>query len=199
MPEQTIILKTWKQHQQEQEGMLIGFLILLGIGLLIVIFLGIKNIWDKNPFVLIASFGTLILFLFRKKIFKKNHKVEKAFSKESLKAFFIYFIIYSLGIYIIFNVPPFNKIQNIFLFYAVVGIFLTIFGKIGGLIVNKKLVINKYVPLWVLVYALFFYIFFELSLFVPFKFPRDIIFSFIFGLWITLASRFAWNSMYRRY
>jgi len=190
------------------------------------LFYVIYPLFIKYPIFFILVFLTIILFIFRKKLFRGKHEVNRLPFKERMKAFLIYWFVYSLAIGILeifyFSLTPLTyfKIHNLYLYYLFIGVILTIFAKAGSFIINRKWVWNKQTFIWIIIHGIIIYLltfgeFILFSLipslnpiisiitskivFINMRFSNIVLQSIILGLMIKILSKFAWNSMNKNY
>ena len=181
-----VIVKTWKEHQQDEKfDMFFNALIYLIIPLGIIMFFVFSSelfSFDTSMAISLALYFLLFLvFLFRKKIFKKGkypftkRGTPKRHSNGFVKEYLVWFIAFTIGIITSYNL--FNSIKiNTFLVIIFSGLIIECCSKIMQIFVFKhKWEINKYFLFWVEVQIIVFLISFTIVK----NIPSEIFFSII--------------------
>lgn len=195
-----IVVRTQREQDERDSVSGLFFIFIMAAIFLVFIGWGIVRIYQENTIYVWLFAGMLILFLFRKKIFKGNGQAKNMRFKDSIKAFVVYFITYTLGIYLYLNYVALRlNTSSYFLSYLYLGIILMFVGKVGGFITNKKWIFNKQTLVWIPVYMWISYLLITSNLIFTRLPMQSLTFAIILGIGVTLCSRFAWNCIYKRY
>ncbi len=197
--EKVVIVKTWKEHQQDETlWIALKFLALVFVGMLIFILLASLGFSYKTSKIitLVIIPLAIVLFLFRKEIFKKrekhsspHHHKEKSRSKGFVKDYLIWFIAFTIGIIVSYFIRKiYVPDMKIIWFVVLSGFIIEVCSKIMQILVlNHKWIVDKRFLFWVIVQCcLFFLSFYLIEKIITMEFilflVGDITTYFIWGL-----------------
>jgi uncharacterized membrane protein YbjE (DUF340 family) len=206
---QTILFKDWNQHKKEEQERASGLLKFLGIGVLyLMIYFLIDSLGNfsqetKIIFTMIMLVLIGILYMERKNIFRKI-KSKKSHKKEnknnyifSFKIFFIYGLTFSIGYWISTLFIPFIKTTNLLVLFLLVGLILELSAKVCQLFLynKKKIIIDKWFIMWVLIHSVVAYGVLYLVKFV--EITNKYLFILVVGFGIAIITNLIWRFLYK--